>query len=238
MNKIRKLIKIFQQIVNAPHIELALYGQRGFEFYKYFTKKHDKLIFIQNKKYLIALLEMPADINQYTFVCKDIQYDVKKALKRGYRFNHFTAEEYLGYLDDIYAIHLSSVSRQNKSMTDSYTDKNKVREFCKGKSQFWGVFNINNELCAYAYTPVIGDVILINRIIGHQEVLKDGVMYLLVQEIVSHFCETTEYQYKWFMYDSFLGTSDGLTRYKSKLGFKPYNVKWKYKYPDFYRKIE
>ncbi|MBP7167384.1 MAG: hypothetical protein KBB64_06970, partial [Bacteroidia bacterium] len=64
------------------------------------------------------------------------------------------------------------------------------------------------------------------RIMGHQEHLKEGIMYYLVTETISKLIRDKENNIH-LMYDTYFGASDGLKMFKRRLGFKPYRVTWK-----------
>jgi hypothetical protein len=60
---------------------------------------------------------------------------------------------------------------------------------------------------------------------GHQEFMKDGLMYLLATEVIGSIIHQKSLV-KYVMYDTFFGASDGLKMYKKRLGFNPYKVNW------------
>jgi hypothetical protein len=49
---------------------------------------------------------------------------------------------------------------------------------------------------------------------------------MLMEIIRLIFQEYREKGVRYIMYDTFFGASDGLKRFKKKLGFKPYKVRW------------
>ena len=52
-------------------------------------------------------------------------------------------------------------------------------------------------------------------------------MYLMMIEVHKMmFKEYRQKGYKYIMYDTFFGASEGLKKFKEKLGYKPYKVRW------------
>ena len=84
---------------------------------------------------------------------------------------------------------------------------------------------------AYAWAPIVGDVVVIETLMGHADDLKAGTMYLLITEIVR---AATEAKLAggapaWVMYDTFWGAGPGLASFKARLGFEPYTVDWEWR---------
>jgi len=218
-------------ILKTPGITLYLFGSdEARYFFSVLTKRHPKYKIIKNKKYLVSLLKLPDNFGEYLSgrYYQNTRWAINKAIRSGYRVEKFDPNL---FISDIFEINVSSETRQNRKMADSYTDINKVKDFCKDKKYFFGVFDKENKLKAYCYTPIIGDVFLINRILGHHDSLNDGVMFLLISEIIRDFSEKSKNSNgpSWSMYDSFFGNSDGIILFKKKLGYAPYNVNWKFR---------
>ena len=52
-------------------------------------------------------------------------------------------------------------------------------------------------------------------------------MYLMMIELNKIMFEEYKLKgYKYIMYDTFFGASEGLKKFKEKLGYKPYKVRW------------
>jgi hypothetical protein len=69
------------------------------------------------------------------------------------------------------------------------------------------------------------ELILINRILGHANHLKNNVMYLLLTKYVTTKISNLQYS-KYLMYDTFGKKKNGLVQYKNRLGFQPYTVNY------------
>jgi hypothetical protein len=225
--KIFKAFSILHAVLKAEKITLEISGGEEVQrFYNYCNKPHPSLKFIKNKKWLVALLKTPENIENYRNQHKSIQYDINKAVKRGYTFKKFQP---LNKIDDIFLINKSAAFRQNKKIADHYTDKYKLEKSLEDAVFFYGIFSPDDVLKAYCHTPVIDGIMLISRILGHSDNQKDGIMFLLFNEIIKETIKSRDLNGypDWIMYDSFLGATEGLTVFKQKLGFLPYNVTWK-----------
>ena len=66
------------------------------------------------------------------------------------------------------------------------------------------------------------DLSLINRILGHDEHLKNNVMYFLIVSFVKDIITSTVNRV--IMYDTFGKNQNGLVMFKKRIGFKPYTV--------------
>ncbi len=229
ISKIKKAYDILVAVMKAARITLEISdGTEAEKFYNYCIKPHPSLKIIKNKKWLVALLKTPEKFEDYHDQRKSIQYDINKALRRGYSFMKFQPME---KIDEILSINRSAGFRQNKKIADHYVDPEILKESLRNVEFFYGIFTPDKVLKAYCHTPVFGDVVLISRILGHSDNQKDGIMFLLFSEIVREtikFRDLNGYP-DWIMYDSFLGATPGLTLFKKKLGFLPYNVTWKFR---------
>lgn len=175
----------------------------------------------------MALLPLPNSFEEYLRERKKqaLRTNRKLALAHGFYFNQFTPME---HLEEILDINRSMPMRQGRPMDKSYTDKHELASSLKGVRTMFEVFNTEDRLRAYAYVPICGEVGVISRLLGHADSMDDGVMYLLVSEVIRHLIERKQTQGspRWVMYDTFFGASPGLRYFKERLGFKPYRVKW------------
>jgi hypothetical protein len=194
---------ILLQILKAPSITLKVDDL----FYDICTKSHPKLKIIPNKKYLVALMkegEFKTDIRK--------TYEVRKSLRNGNRHLMFNASD---YIDRVIEINLSDPERQGKRIPEYMYDSKSLRKHF-GDKLIHGIFK-NGVLIAYADVNKFGDIFVLSPFIGHAEYLKEGIMYHLFDQVSIN---------RPLMYDTFLGNTEGLAYFKTKLGFKPYNVKW------------
>ena len=87
----------------------------------------------------------------------------------------------------------------------------------------------SKTLVAYCDIGFFGEFSLVAVLLGHKKFLNDGIMNFMLIELMKLMFE--KYQdkgYNYIMYDTFLGATEGLQRFKRKLGYKPYNVNWKW----------
>lgn len=197
------------------------------EAFDYFTMPHLKYKIIQNKKWGVAMLELPETFDDYTNGQNKqmLRRKRKRALIKGYTFCRFSP---LDRLDEIMEINRSMITRQSQPMDQDYLDEKRVSEFFLDIPAIYGVFDQKGALQAYVHTSICGEVFFFNRLLGHAAHLNNGIMYLLISEVIREMIEHKKSQSTplWAMYDTFLGASEGLRFFKERLGFKPYNVKW------------
>lgn len=223
--KIRYGIEIFK----SEQIVLSLYGSEAAEqAYQRFSKPHRLLPFFSAKEFGAALFRLPQSSSEY-LVGKQFEYarrKRRKAINSGFFFEPFAATE---RIDQILQINRSAPERQHRAVPESYIDEVQVGEFCKNAQTLYGVFNQDGDLVAYSYAPVLGDIFVYSRILGHADYLDLGTMYLLVSGVTYHMIENRQTRGNpgWAMYDMFWGASPGLRFFKERLGFRPYRVHWK-----------
>jgi len=225
---LKRNLSLLYEIGAMPSVNICLWGDSlSRTYYEYFTRPHSRYKIIQNKRWGAGLLKLPDSFDLY-LKGKEKEYLRRKrnhALRLGYTFASFTA---VGRVDEILAINASMPVRQGKIMHADYLDPIKVRAFVEGAGSLYGVFDREDLLKGYAFAPVIGDVFVYSRLLGHENDLEAGVMYLLVSEVIREMvARKNQAGYPlWAMYDTFFGASAGLRYFKGKLGFAPHNVKW------------
>jgi len=233
--KLKKIFNIIKEINNLPQVNISFKDmqenslQNYTNTYKYFIKPH-RLKFFKNKTLGVALIELDLYKNfdeYYNSVNgkNSAAYYSRKALKREYRFIEIDRND---YIDDIYEINTSAFIRQGKKMSDGYLKK--VESYKNEPHyRYFGVVDKNAKLVSYCNIGFYGEFALIVTLLGHKEYLNDGVMYLMLIEFHKlMFDEYKDKGYKYIMYDTFFGASEGLKKFKEKLGFQPYRVKWKW----------
>lgn len=222
------------EIFNSEQIELALYGSKAAEqAYQSFSKPHRLIPFFSAKEFGAALFRLPNSSGEY-LVGKQFEYarrKRRKAINSGFSFKPFAATE---RIEQILQINRSAPERQHRAIPDSYTDEVQVGEFCQYVQNLYGVFSQDGDLVAYSYAPVLGDIFLFSRILGHANYLDLGTMYLLVSGVTYHMIENRlpRGNPEWAMYDMFWGASPGLRFFKERLGFRPYRVHWQFRNPE------
>ena len=233
LNKLKKKFQIVREIQKLPKVEIKFcnYDDNSednyLRTYQYFTKPH-RLKLFRNKTVGIALIDLNLykDFEEYY---KSINgknsaaYYSRKAIKREYKFIEIDRND---YIDDIYDINTSSAVRQGKKMSLGYLQK---QENYKNESnyRYFGVIDKNGKLRSYCNIGFFGEFALVVTLLGHKKYLNDGIMYLMMIEVNKiMFDEYRQRGYKYIMYDTFFGASEGLKKFKEKLGYKVYKVKW------------
>ncbi|MDL0088299.1 hypothetical protein [Campylobacter gastrosuis] len=240
------LTKIVSQVIEILKIPRARISFKNYDqntkdnyikVYNYFTKRH-RLKIVRNKTIGVMLIDINA-FSAFEEYYKSINgknsaaYYHRKAINRGYKFIQIDRND---YVDDIYEINTSAEYRQDKKMTNSYLQKiDKFENLSNYK--YFGVINQNGKLLSYICLGFYGEFLIYDQLLGHNNFLNDGIMYLMVIELNrlifnEHQKLTNFNEYKmwkdvrYIMYDTFFGASDGLKMFKKKLGFAPYKVQW------------
>lgn len=224
----RQIINLLKQIKALPvcSIFLSKNDKEGARLFKLFNKRHPKMPLVRKKSIGIALVKIKDFENAEAYM-KSVNgknsaaYFSRKAIRTGYQFKQFNANE---YVDAIHDIHWSSSERQGKKLSAAYEQKT-VDYPVDDNNVYYGVF-LENKLVAYCWCLVSGELQIMNRIMGHSNHLNAGVMYLLVTKIVEHILLDDTSGVKYVMYDTMLGASEGLKMFKKRCGFIAYRVKW------------
>jgi hypothetical protein len=148
-----------------------------------------------------------------------------RAIKAGFVVRKVTP---MDHRDGIYAINNSAPVRQNRPMATYLTDLDEVRRFCETSSEIYGVFDDEGELRAYAHGILCGEVFVLDRFIGHRDALRQGVMFLLMHEVVTALVKHRQAHGnpRWVQHHLYFVSWDGARQFKKEAGFGPYRVKW------------
>jgi hypothetical protein len=150
---------------------------------------------------------------------------IRKAQRQGYCYVKVDPDD---HLDEVLAIRTSNPERQGKPIPDYY----KVRPvrmiespFDRGcklhGEEFFGLFK-EGVLVAYITIFLYGELGQVNHILGHNDHLQEGVMNLLVSEMVRELIETRP----WirainFLYPHSSNANSGIGLFKKTIGFMP-----------------
>lgn len=142
---------------------------------------------------------------------------LKKADKNGIVVKPFV---YNHRLDDIYVINTSLPMRQGQRMTSAYRLPPKASTSyiqCALHRYDWiGAFH-EDLLVAYCNLVVVNELGVINRLLGHGEFLKMGVMNALVAGVTEIYLKSPV---KYINYRTIEGGSSGLQHFKRSVGFR------------------
>jgi len=222
------LLKVGREVVRLPQVEIPLWGGETCQaMYRSFTSRHARFPLVQRKRWGIALLPVPDTFEGY-FDGHDrslLRRKARRAEKKGCRYDRFLASS---RLDELLQINASAPERQGRPMDEAYLDAEVFARSLDRCPEFRGVFDRSGTLVAYAEVQICGDLFLLARLLGHADHLDDGVMYLMISEVVR---EMTQRRAEtghpaWGMYDTMVGAESGLRFFKERLGFQPYNVRW------------
>lgn len=224
MNKIKTISKLIKDVKEFPKKSITLGGdETGKRLFDNFTSKHPKLFLVKKKTIGVALVDKSEFASPEVYL-KSVNgknsaaYYSRKAAAAGCTFMQIDANK---HVDEIHEIHLSAASRQGRKMDATYEEK--IVDYPVDDNNLYFAVCKDNKVVAYLWIVKTGDLMLMNRIMGHTDFLDFGVMYLLVTAFVQHaFSLPATY----IMYDTLLGGGDGLKLFKKRCGFKPYRVKW------------
>lgn len=189
----------------------------------HFTKRHPKFRIVQNKSLGAALVDLKryAGRDQYLDSIKGRnsgEHHARKARSRGYVVVEIDRND---FIDELYEINTSLDSRQGRPMDEAYREKT-THYSPETNYKYFGVLNPSGKLMAYSNLGFYGNFAAFDRLLGLRN--NDGVMHLMVTEIVGQLIESRAYAY--LMYDTYFGASPGLQAFKKMLGFEPYRAKY------------
>jgi hypothetical protein len=227
---LNKLSQVFDQIAAIARLpvaplkfRLALNPENVEKIYRYYTKAHPKYKIFQHKSLGAALVDLTRFRNRDEYMQEFKGRNSAGGLARKARTKGYTVVEIdrNDFIDDIHEINTSVEVRQGRPMDISY----RVRTTSypsEANYKYYGVLNAAGKLVAYGEMGFYGNFAAFNRVIGLRN--NDGIMHLMVSEIICQLIEAGGYQY--LMYDTYFGASPGLKSFKKMLGFQPYRAKY------------
>lgn len=224
---LKDLVRIIREIRSYERRTIKMYGPpMAYADFKLFTKRHPTYKIIPNKTIGVALIELPGQFETYLKGSRmnNLRHARTRALKLGYVVKRFKS---LDHRDDVILINRSAEQRCGRLMSNDYVDDVAVNGYLTQYPDILGVFDKENHLRAYLNPLLRGEVCVLSRIIGHKQFLNDGIMYLLLSELVKILISDHP-QIKFLMYDTFIGATKGLRFFKEQCGFVPFRVKWQW----------
>ena len=225
MKKYKFLIKNILSPTGKVFIHLGN-SETAKKLLTYFNSRSWKRGYLKLKKYNISLLPIVQFSVEEEYLASvngknSAAYFSRRCAKLGYTFQSFNPND---EIVAIFEINTSSTERQGREMDESY--KQLVAEWPNDEVNKWfGIYSKEGKLVAYVWIYLVGEMVLINRILGHGDYLKDNVMYLLMTNVVSKFINVR--QINFIMYDTFGKFENGLVMFKKRIGFKPFTVNFK-----------
>ena len=192
-----------------------------------FQRRHSRFPLIRRKTIGIGLIDLSLFSNGKDYISSvngknSAAYFSRKSQRAGFQFKLINPNN---FIDSIQKIHFSAKTRQGKEIEASYL--NKIEKYpIDDRNSYFGIFR-GDLLVAYLWAIKSSELIMINRIMGHSDFLKDGIMYQLLTEFITHTIDKEKTETKFVMYDTMLGASDGLRLFKERCGFRPYRVNWR-----------
>lgn len=226
-----RLISEILELSRLPGVQLEMSGdERCRGLYEAFTRRHDRLRLIQNKRWGVALIRIPESYDDY--FRGPTRAHLRKQVGRANRAGYTVARlDPVVRLDEVLAINRSVGARQGRPMHPAYFDEETVRSYLERTAEVFGVLDSEGVLRAYFCFRMCGPIACGERILGHADFLDKGIMYLLVAEVVR---ELTWRRHgsgrpSWVYYDTFLGASDGMRQFKRWVGCEPYRASWSWR---------
>lgn len=218
-------------VIRAPRVRIALFGGAdAARIHAAFTARHPRFRLTQAKRWGVALVRVPEDFDAYLAGGSRelVRRKRRAAEKRGFRYAVVPSLE---HVDEIMEIHRSAPERQGRPLPWYYLDEAEARRILSTRPELHGILDAEGRLRAYAWAPAVGDVVLIETLLGHADDLEAGTMYLLISEVIRAAIEARRRDGSpaWVMYDTFWGAGPGLASFKARLGFEPYTVDWEWR---------
>jgi hypothetical protein len=196
------------------------------EHYRDARRRHRKFLLIRNLEYGVAVCVLPANHELYMKgIEASARRNIKKALRLGYQFERIDPNK---WLNDMADIHRSTDVRQGPMRPELLDDLRPISDPPSRTNlhdyPYFGVLK-NGHCVAYAGCLVAGEMVSVGNIFGHDAVKGDGVVPLLISEIVRYTYDTYPAA-RYFIYDKYFGAGETLRRFKKKFGFLPHRVSW------------
>lgn len=191
--------------------------------YRYYTKRHPRYKLIQHKSWGAALIDLHrfdrhADYLDTIKARNCGAWHARRARSRGYVVALIDRND---HVDAIHDIHQSIDQRQGRPMDRKYQEK-QLRFDVLANFSYFGVFDKDQKLVAYATIGRYGNFSSFEQMMGYRN--NDGIMHLLVSDIVSRLIDAREVQY--VMYDTYFGALPGMQQFKTVLGFQPFRAQY------------
>lgn len=230
VGKAKSYIFIKKSIAQMKWIDLQVHGEQSKAIYEQLFHVRIQCREYINKQKNLALLMVPDTYEDYMRgkPKQALRTNVNKSKKEAYECRFFRGND---YLDDIMEINLSSKERGGQEMEARYTDRKQVEAFLQTEPNMFGTFTKEGKLIAYIQVLQVNSMLVINKILGHNDFLNNGVMYFivanLVKEVIGRGNNITHIMYAHYL----VGRSHaGYTYFKERCGFKGTNVRFHLRY--------
>jgi hypothetical protein len=223
--RLRRLLGDVRTAIAMPRVDIVASRGEASEdrVLEYLGGAHPRYKIVGNKVIGASLLPLDDfdDVDEYLADRRYARRRVRRASKLGYTIAPFDVED---RQSELLAIHKSLPERQGQPIRAAYLESEVVRDPNLNLESI-GVFH-DDVLVAYSELMYAGEVVTMNRVMGHGDHLDQGVMFLLMAGIVEH-VKKNRPEIRYVFYDMFFGAADGLRYFKTQLGFHPHYVRWK-----------
>jgi hypothetical protein len=220
LGKLRRVLKLGLQLSTLPVARLTIRPQsdpgQTRAAYDHFTRPHPKYKLFRHKSMGMALIDLSAypSPSAYLEALSDAGATARqsrKAEERGYELREI---DHAGYRSGIEEIRIAADECQAPLLAS-------VGDAHEG-SRCYGAFDAGGRLVACCRIGLYGNFASADELVGYKN--RDGVMYLVLSGIACRLIEEGAVDY--FMCDSFLDAKAGQRKFKRRLGFRPYRVRY------------
>jgi hypothetical protein len=227
-NLVKKNFALLRELWRLPAVEIAMWGgNTAHQAFASFTSRHRRFPVIQRKRWGVALLAVPEQLDKYLAgkARKAVRRNRRCAIRLGYTFGRIDP---LAEIEQIRAINESLDIRQGRPMDPSELNLAALHAYFSHSTETFGIRDAEGHLVAYLDLMMCGEVAIVSRLLGHGDALDNGIMDLLLSETVRELAGVRRIggAVQWLMYDMWFGATPGLRFFKNRLGFAPYRVRW------------
>lgn len=175
----------------------------------------------------LALLKVSED-----YITRTLDSKSRNMVKKANGHLEYRTFWYNNYLDDVYEINTSAPERQGRPMSSSYlVQPSPIQvpyDLCGNYHHhiFYGGFDKQDTLRCYAAVAVVGDIAILNTILGHAHDKPFGIINGLIAYINADLLHLGNAKY--INYLDLVSCGIGLRNFKESVGFKEYKVGFVY----------
>jgi hypothetical protein len=216
-------------VFSSDKIEIAMWGDEAIrDVYRHWTARHPRLPVMRLKQIGASLLSLSQQGYLEGPAFKEARRKARRAAKAGYIVQDCRAEDHQA---EIVGIHRSAPERQGRAIWQDYASEEDVGDFLRQEMRCRGLFDPSGRLRGYALIQDAGGILLVRRMMGHADDLRQGIMYLLmtetVRDLIANRARTGGAD--WLQFGMYWGDSEGMKQFKRELGFQPFNVRWRWR---------
>ncbi|MEE2022897.1 GNAT family N-acetyltransferase [Alkalimonas mucilaginosa] len=206
----------------------AFYRSITEQFFKDANRRHRKFPLFKSMVHGVAMCDISKGFEHYlSSIESSARRNYKKALRNGFTSRPI---DYNQHLDEIWAIRRSTPVRQGE-LPDSFLNTPPKKRTDPASTspthdyRYFGVFDKEGKLVAYAGCFIAGELMMIEHIYGHHEFQPYGVVPMLLIAMARH-AEEEHPAVRYYAYGTFFGASQSMQRFKKKFCFYPHKVSW------------